>query len=260
MRRLIGLLGVVCLLASCGGSSSNSSSSSSSSSSTTQSTTGQAQGVYSGSSTSPTGSSFESIVLPNDSYFAIYGTTTGNLFLISGMITGQGTSKNGAYTASVTDFYYTGLTSTGSLTATYVPGTSLNGSLVESGVTATFTGNSIPTSQFNYNMPASLSAITGTWSGNLLDGSSATVTIASNGTLSGSNLGCTFSGTLVADGAKNFFTLTLTFANTSACLLPGQTATGIGITYLLSNNTTRQLLFGGTAAGGTKGTLFLATR
>ncbi len=258
MKALMGAAVIVLLLFSAGCGGGGTSSTNTSSASTSQSTTGQARGVYSGTSTSPTGSFFESIVLPNDSYYAIYGTNTGGVFYLYGMIAGQGSSRNGTYTATVTDYYYTGATYTGSLTATYVPGTSFNGSIVETGVSATFTGSVIPSSQFNFNIPPSVSAIAGTWSGYLLDGSSATVTVNSNGTFTGSSLGCAFSGTLTADSTYNFFTMTVTFANSTACLLPGQTATGIGVTYLVPNSTLRQLLIGGTS--GSKGTLFLANR
>lgn len=129
-------------------------------------TTGQAQGVYSG--TSSNGYSFDTIVLPNDKIYAIYGTTSGNALLLFGLISGQGTSVSGSYTASVTDFFYTGATNNASLTASYVPGSSLNGTLTENGTNITFTGTSLPASSFNYNTPASLSAISGTCFGPVL--------------------------------------------------------------------------------------------
>src|ERR1700722_4139094 len=173
-------------------------------------TSGQAQGVYSG--TSSNGYSFDTIVLPNDKVYAIYGTTSGNTLLLFGLISGQGTSSNGSYTASVTDFFYTGTANSGSLSASYVPGSSLNGTLTESGTNITFTGMALPASSFDYNAPASLSAISGTWTGTLLDGMTTTVTINSNGTVSGSSSGCSFSGAVAADSSsKNFFDVSLTF-------------------------------------------------
>ena len=63
---------------------------------------GQAQGVYSGTTSS--GYSFSTIVLPTDKFYAIYGTVSGNTLLLNGLVTGQGTSGNGTYTASVTDY------------------------------------------------------------------------------------------------------------------------------------------------------------
>lgn len=219
-------------------------------------TAGQAQGAYSG--TSSNGYTFETIVLPNDKFYAIYGTVSGNVFLIYGMLTGQGTSGSSTYTASVTDFFYTGTINSGSIAATYVPGSSLNGTLTESGTNITFTGASLPASTFNFNMQASLSAISGTWTGTLMDGTATTVTI-SNGTVSGSSSGCSFSGTVAADSSnKNFFDVSLTFGG-SPCALPNQTATGVGVEYLLSDGVTHQLLAAVTV-GTSAGTVFVAQR
>jgi len=218
---------------------------------------GQAQGVYSGTTSS--GFSFSTIVLPNDKFYAIYGTVSGNALLLSGLVTGQGTSGNATYTASVTDYVNTGAINSGSISATYVAATSLNGSLTENGTAITFTGTSEPASSFNYNTSASLSAITGTWTGTLLDGMTTTVTIDSNGNVSGSSSGCSFSGTVAADSSnKNFFDVSLTFG-ASPCSLPNQTATGIGVEYLLSDGVTHQLLAAVTA-GTTFGTVFAAER
>jgi hypothetical protein len=218
---------------------------------------GQAQGVYSGTTSS--GFSFSTIVLPNDKFYAIYGTVSGNTLLLSGLVTGQGTSGNGTYTASVTDFTHPGTISSGSVSATFVAATSLNGSLTESGNAITFTGTAEPASSFTYNTPASLSAITGTWTGTLLDGMTTTATINSNGSVSGSSSGCSFSGTVAADSSnKNFFDASITFGP-SPCSLPNQTATGIAVEYLLSDGVTHQLLAAVTAST-TFGTVFAAAR
>src|SRR6266403_118851 len=204
---------------------------------------GQAQGVYSGTTTS--GYTFSTIVLPTDKFYAIYGTVSGNTLLLTGLVTGQGTSGNGTYTASVTDFTHTGAISSGNLT--------------ESGNAITFTGTAEPASSFTYNTSASLSAITGTWTGTLLDGMSTTGTINSNGSVSGSSSGCSFSGTVAPNSSnKNFFDVSLTFGP-SPCSLPNQTATGIAVEYLLSDGVTHQLLVAVTV-GTTFGTVFAAVR
>ena len=112
---------------------------------------------------------------------------------------------------------------------------------------------------FNYDTAASVSAISGTWDGTLLDGVTTTVTINSNGTVSGSNLGCSFSGTVTADSSgKNFYDVSLTFG-ASPCAFPNQTASGVGVYYLLSNGVTHQLLAGVTL-GTSEGTVFFAQR
>lgn len=249
----LSLLLIASLLLGCGGGNSNSSSST-----TPSATPGAAQGVYSG--TTSTGTAFSTIVLPNDSIWVLYGTSTPSIFYVAGMMTGQGASKSGSYTANLQDFYWTGATYTASVTATYVPGASMNGSVTEGGGvgTYTFSGAPLASSNYNYSAPASLSAVSGTWRGTLLDGTSAILTISTSGTLTGSNLGCSFTGKVAPDSSgKNLFAVSLTFGG-SPCVLPGQTASGIGITYLLANGVTRQLVFGGTS--GSNGTVFMATR
>ena len=257
MKIAAALLGILLLLfaVSCGGGGSLTTTSTTTPT-TTQSTAGKAQGVYSG--TSSNGWSFSSIVLPNDKYYAIYGNQSSSVFLIYGMMTGQGTStSNTAYTATVNDYYYTGSVTTGTVNATYVAGTSISGTIVEGASTLSFTGTAPATSDFNYNAPASLSAVAGAWTGSALDGSSGTLNVSSTGSITGSLSGCSVTGTVTPDSAKNFYNVSITFGP-SPCLLPGQTATGIAITYQISGTTKHQLLAGGTSSGG--GTVFAAIR
>jgi hypothetical protein len=213
--------------------------------------------VYSG--TSSNGYTFETILLPNDKFYAIYGTVSGNTFTVYGMMTGQGTSGSSSYTATINDFFYTGAVNSGTISASYVAGTSVNGTVTEGSTATSFTGTALPASDFNYNTTASVSAISGTWVGNLLDGISTTVTINSNGTVSGSSSGCSFTGTVTADSSnKNFFDVSLTFGG-SPCSFPNQTATGVGVYYLLSDGVTHQLL-AAVNVGTSFGTVFFAQR
>ena len=240
----------ICVTVGCGGGNNSNTNSPSR-------TPGQAQAVYSG--TASNGNAFETIILPNDEYYAIYGPTSGNGFVISNMMTGQGSSDNGSYTATVTDFNNTGTFSSGSVSATYVVGSSINGKLTEAGNPAvSFNGTVVPSSQFNYYTSASLSDVTGIWTGSLLDGATATVTISSNGAFSGSDSsGCSFSGTIAPDSSgKNFFAISLTYG-ASPCLLPNQSASGMAVDYLLSDGVTRQLL-AAVASGTSYGTVFVA--
>ncbi|MBV9342820.1 MAG: hypothetical protein JO159_18300 [Acidobacteria bacterium] len=242
----------------CGGGN-QTSSNTSSTSSQSNSTPGQAQGVYSG--TDSQSRSFESIILPNDTYWAIFGTVSGNVFTVSGMLTGQGTSNNGKYTAKVTDFHYTGTSDNGSVSASYVTGSSISGTLSESGSTSvTFNGTFMPTSSFNYNSPANLANISGAWSGTLLNGTSAAISVNGTGAFSGSDsTGCSFSGTLSPDASgKNFFNVSLTYG-ASPCSLANQTSSGIAVDYLLSDGVTNQLV-AGVASGTSSGTVFIANR
>lgn len=251
-------LAILILLVGCGGGGSSSNNSSNTTTSTSQSNVGHAQGVYSGTTSSSF--TFETIVLPNDVFYGIYGTVSGNLLLVDGMVTGQGSSGATTFTANINDFLFNGTVNSGSVNATYVAGSSINGTVAETGSPAvTFSGAAIPATQFNYNSAASLSQISGSWTGTLLDGSTATVSVQSSGSFSGTDSGCNFSGTITPDSSgKNFFNITLTFGG-SPCLRPGQSATGIAVDYLLANGVNRQLLAAGTS-GSTFGAVFVATR
>jgi hypothetical protein len=177
------------------------------------------------------------------------------------MVTGQGMSGNGTYAANVNDFLYTGQTSIDSIMASVVPGSSVGGTLTEIGklLGVSFTGTSPPASSFNYNTPASLADISGSWTGTLLDGTSTTVTINSSGMMNGSASGCLFSGTVAGDPSnKNFFDVSLKFGN-SPCVYLNQTATGISVDSLLPDGVTHQLMIAVTA-GISVGTAFYAQR
>jgi hypothetical protein len=223
--------------------------------------TGEAQGVYSGAASG--GYTFSTIILPNDKFYAIYGTVSGNQPLLYGMITGQGTSSNGTYTASVNDFSYTGAVKSGSLSVSDLTGASMDVALAENGTMTTFTGTSVLGSVWDYGItfqtPASLSTVFGTWTGTLLDGMTTTLTISSGGSVTGSGSGCSFTGTVAPDSSsRNFYDVSLTFGG-SPCALPNQTATGIGVEYLLSDGVTNQLLAAVTV-GNSAGTAFAAER
>ena len=220
-----------------------------------QVTTGAAQGAYFG--TASNGETFEAIILPNNTLYALYGTTTGNVFNVLGLITGPGSSSNGSYSASITDYNYAGGVYTGSVSASYVSGASINGTIIDSGVgVLSFSGSVLPSSEYNFNAQASLSTIIGTWNGALLGGIAASATIVSTGTFSGSSQGCSYSGNITPDSSgMNFFDFSLKYG-ASPCLLPNQTQTGIAIDYLLSNGSTRQLL--GAVSSGSSGNVFIA--
>jgi hypothetical protein len=223
--------------------------------------TGDGQGVYSG--TAPSGYTFSIIILPNDKLYGIYGTIHGDQLLLYGMITGQGKTNSSGYTASVTDFFYAGSAKSGSFSASHFTGASLDGTLAEDGTVTTFTGTSVLGSVWDYGTtfqtPASLSSISGTWTGTLLDGMTTTVTISSTGDVTGSSSGCLFTGTVVPDNSKkNFYDASLTFSG-SPCAFPNQTANGIGVEYLLSDGVTNQMFMAVTVSN-SAGTVFAAER
>src|SRR5580700_877355 len=108
-KNILPLCGVCLMLISCGANYNSSVSSGSGSGSTgggSQSNVNLNDGVYSGVASS--GDTFWAMILPNDQVYGIYATANGNQLLLDGMIVGQGTMNSSGYTASVTDFPYTG--------------------------------------------------------------------------------------------------------------------------------------------------------
>lgn len=238
--RFAGLLIVALTMNGCGGGGNNSGGSGGSTSSSVP-----LQGVYAGATTD--GSTFESIILPNSQYYALYGKATDNTFVIDGMMIGSTESDNGSFSASITDYYHSGALYTGAVTGTYVPGVSVNGTVKETGNTpVSFTGTTAATSPFNFNTPSSLSSVTGEWSGMFEGGISMTMTVRSNGSFSGiDEQGCSFSGTFTPDpSSKNFFDMSLTPG--TGCSESGLTTSGIAVSYPLTSGV-NQLLAGGVA-------------
>ena len=242
---LIGALGLSALLAGCGGGGGGGTTAASTA--TTTAATAAAEGVYTGSTS--TGSVFDTVVLDDGTYYAIYGTNGASGLTVNGFVQGQGTSGATTFTSSnLRDFTYTGSTLSGTLSATYTPGVSVSGTVTESSGSSTFTGNVPQSSSYVYNTPADINTVSGNWTANTLQGAGAPVslTINTNGTFSGAQGNCSFSGTLTPRASgKNIFDVTVNFGPTP-CVLANGTASGIGLSYLTTNSatqqTTRQLL------------------
>ncbi len=215
----------------------------------------KAEGIYAG--TTSTGYSFDSIFLEDDTFWTVYGVPTASGGLtVYGFDQGSGTSANGSYTAlNAKDFFHTGVVSTGNLTATYVPNQSISGSFG----TGTFSGTKPVTTAYSYGNPAQLVDIVGTWTGNLLDSSVASITIAANGAFTGTNVGCSFSGTITPRASgKSVFNVSLTFGG-APCALSGQTVGGIGL-WVNVGASSKQLVIPVVNTGKTLGTIFFAVR
>lgn len=218
-----------------------------------------AQGVYQG--TTSTGLSFSAIVLDDNSIWAVYGAALNGGLSVSGLFTGAGSAGSTGYTAATRDFPYPGNAPiTGSLTASYVAGVSFNGTLAEGNLTETFQAVAPASSLYNYNTAAQLSAVSGTWTGQLLDGESATISVGSSGQISGSSsMGCTFTGSLAPRaGGKNIFDATIDFG-ASPCAAPNQTSTGIAVAYPIGSGLT-QLVAAVTLPSGAAASAFFAQR
>ncbi|MDR6539717.1 hypothetical protein [Variovorax soli] len=178
---------------------------------------------------------------------------------MQGVIHGtNGSSSDGKYTASVTDYYGTGQVYRGNVSATYTPRTKINGTVSTTGTTATFDGVGIPVEVFNYDLPASLADVVGNWNGSTVQGDTGSIAITSTGAFSGSLSGCNVSGQLTPRiSGKNVFDLALTFGG-SPCLLPGQSASGIALKANATDGRSQLIVVGETASGA--GTAFFSAR
>lgn len=103
--------------------------------------------------------------------------------------------------------------------------------------------------------------IQGSWSGTLSSGSSssaATFELLSNGSFTGSNSGCQYSGTLSPMNGTNAYQVSLNFV-ASTCSFTTASATGLAMAYHPSNTTT-QLFVAVQDSTRQLGWLFTATR
>lgn len=240
------------LLAACGGGGSGSA--------PPTAPTSKAEGVYSGSISGSTSGAFRLLVLENDEYWGWYGLSSSSGLLVAGFLQGQGASNDGSFTSSnLKDFGAVPPTS-GTATATYVVNASTSGTAVTTAGSATFSGSPFVGSAYDYNAPATLSTIAGSWTLAALHGSGVLLTIAADGAFTGTSAGCSFMGTLTPrPSGKNVFSLVLTFG-AAPCVRPNDTGTGVAISYLLSGGTRRELIMAGVNAARTSGTAFFGTR
>lgn len=220
-----------------------------------------AEGAYSGSvSGSMANSAFSAIVLEDGQLWTLYGNTVGGALVVSGFIQGQGTSSNGTFASSTLRDFGSSPPIAASLSASYVPGVSISGNLTELGSTFGLTGTALSTAVYNYNTPASLASISGSWVLTALGGTSLPLTIAANGTATGvTSGGCAVAATFTPrPSGKNVFNVVITFG-ASPCPLPSGTATGIAIHSTLAGGS-HQLIAATVDPSRTVGTLAFGTR
>ena len=213
------------------------------------------EGVFSGFTSS--GAAFSAIVLENNQIWTLFGTLDifGGL-VVQGLVQGNGTAGNGIYTSfDARSYDYLGSVRQGTVSATYVPGVNFKGTFLGE----RFDGLPPVDSSYLYSATPSLTSIVGAWSGAFLDGSRGSLSIGSNGAYSGSVSGCIFSGNISPRASgKNVFNVTLTFGS-FPCLLPRQSASGIGITYLVTGGR-RQLVLAGVDTFRNAGSVFIGLR
>jgi len=187
-----------------------------------------AEGLWRG--TSPTGRSFEGLVLGGGEYWFIY-SAVGNNAVIAGAVQGNGTSQSGRFTSSNgIDFNFEGAGNRpATVDATYVERTSLDGTVNYTGSTNALAFATLYDFEYGFSAPALGPWITTTFTGTSYGGLTeyTELTIAASGTLTGvSASGCRFSGTLTPSTDGNYYDVTVTFEG-GACVNGTGTVTGV---------------------------------
>lgn len=234
--------------------------------------TGSAEGFYQG--TESTGMNRDMVVLEDGSFwsFSYLNGFSGN----KEVLTGTGTLNNGDFTSANARHSRR----TGTLTAAFTPGSSFNsteiypdvlgfnGVVVNGATKTTFQGLTPPKTTFDYNTPANLSDIAGTWNGTMMTNgnnfhTNLNLTITDAGVVSAifqtTPFLCEVTGTTTPRPSnKNVFNVTLNFSNLSSCPLAGNTVNGVAVNYLLPNNQRQLVLIAPEYLSG--GALFTAQR
>jgi hypothetical protein len=249
--KLLLALTISALLTACGGGGGGGSSSS------TPVTNVSGAGVWNGY-TYPSGNPIDLIVMPNNTMYSLFGTAVNGGTILIGADFGSVTSSGSSFSGSFTEYFYNNTSITGTTSGTIVANTSLSGtSKFSNGNTANYALTPITSGGYNFNTPAVLSTITGSWVGSLLTGIAATLTINANGTLSGFSAGCSFTGTIAPDpSGVNVFATVITYG--SGCTKVGLVETGISLSYLFPSGGTRQLIV--MVSSPTTGGAFVAQR
>lgn len=205
-----------------------------------------AEGVYGGTLSGTSNSAFQMLVLENGDFWTLYGSSTASAFGVTGFVQGSATTNaiNSTITAAnAKDFGFSPAIA-GTVSATYsATAKTINGTFTSTAGNATFNGGPIAGSLYNYSTPASLATVAGVWSTTALTGESISLNIAANGSFTaGGTSGCSFSGTVTPrSSGKNVFNVALTFG-AAPCALSGQAASGIALTYPLTNGKTQLLI------------------
>jgi hypothetical protein len=235
-----------------------------------------AAGVYGGTlREAPSGApAFEAIFLEDGEFWMLYGNDYGSMFTVYGFIQGYGNSSGGTYTStSAKDFWFRfpPIKPEASILANYnADAKTISGTIAYPVIdydpdtpdapvsfTTAFSGGPIQGANYNYDSPASLSAVTGAWSLQTTQGDAATMIVAADGSLRFTTTsGCSGKGSLTPPrpSGKNVFNAAIVFDdNNNACLLSGQTITGIAVTYPILATGQSQLVIALTDASRTIG-------
>jgi hypothetical protein len=175
-------------------------------------------GVFGGTIARGSESDLLLVVREDGTKLGIYGTITSTAFRIAGYFYSGGDWRSGSDPTVYNGRDWGRGGSSVYVNASYDSTTpSLLGTIRSVTETLSFAGGPIQGSSYNFNMPATVAGVVGSW--NLTDegGQSATLTIAADGSLVGQYQGCSMTGVVQAsDSGKNFLKLGLSF-NMASC-------------------------------------------
>lgn len=197
------------------------------------------------------------LVFENGLYYVLY-SVSGDATTIAGVIQGNGSTSGATFTSSnARDFNLEGdgvLNAT--VAANFAEKSTLSGTVTYGpGLTNTFTSSY----DSDYELTPSTAALAGTYTGEVafsLGNEAATVTVAANGTFTGTGAsGCAVSGTATPRAKGNAFVISLTFGG-APCYFANQTLTGIGY----YDAAAKQFISATPNASRTDGILFVGTK
>lgn len=215
-----------------------------------------AAGMYAGAFNP--NSQLNTLVLDDDSYYGFYSFDATVPIAATGMLYGSGKSNSGTFTSSsLFDYNPNGTHFT--LSAAYRAQASFNGNLVTSGGNSLpFTSNVIDPAIYDYNKPAALADVAGSWNMRQTATAAQAITILADGSFTGSSTGCAISGQLTPRGNKNVFNALVNYGP-GTCPLSGSSIGGVAFTYVLNAGVTRQLYIAGTNASHSVGALMIGS-
>lgn len=206
--------------------------------------TDRPEGVFGGKLTGSTSSDFQMLVLENGELWSLYGVETPTTFGVAGFVQGTIGATGTSFSSSNARDYGFVPALVGSAAGTFnkAAGT-ISGTVSAGPQSVSFTGGPIAGSLYNYNSPASIAAVSGSWTLDSLAGDTIFLTVQGNGNLSATTTsGCNFTGAVTPRASgKNVFDAAVTFGP-SPCALPNQSASGIAVAYPISGGQTQLLV------------------
>jgi hypothetical protein len=206
------------------------------------------------------GMAHTTFVLDDEEFYILYGVPTNGQLFTTGFFQGDGALSNGSLSSpNVRDFSMTGTVKSGSLSASFNPGVSLNGSVTSGSTTLTFTSAPLANSPYNFHTAAKPANLAGAWGITGMQGTAVVLNIGTNGSFTGSEGGCSISGTMTPRASgKNVFDLALTYGP-APCGSPGESIIGVALEYILAGGR-QQLVVAGADSTRPTGAVFLGTR